>query len=244
MHQCKTAHKIYKNDVFFGYLLGSIHRHINPTDFDGLQKKLKVLIDSVDSVFIECALPHYTTLQYGTERAILANLEEFKAAQTLHFFESLLFQQAMLNSSVWFGLRIVRLPWFNYSFLNRAPRLLLMCSKITQLALRVYNTFYNAFTANSHSAAVQRFAVEQHAVLVKIIENYNQGNIQELNEFDAKGALLKPRNLNKLNLILHNISMGKKSLYVVGAGHLPGESGLVKLLEREGYSLEPLEMLL
>jgi uncharacterized protein YbaP (TraB family) len=29
------------------------------------------------------------------------------------------------------------------------------------------------------------------------------------------------------------------TMFVVGAGHLPGEQGLIKLLEQEGYKLEP-----
>jgi uncharacterized protein YbaP (TraB family) len=29
------------------------------------------------------------------------------------------------------------------------------------------------------------------------------------------------------------------AMFVVGAGHLPGDQGLIKLLEKEGYTLEP-----
>jgi uncharacterized protein YbaP (TraB family) len=35
--------------------------------------------------------------------------------------------------------------------------------------------------------------------------------------------------------------MSENSIFVaVGAGHLPGEDGLINLLKREGYRVEPL----
>ena len=53
-------------------------------------------------------------------------------------------------------------------------------------------------------------------------------------------VLLGNRNRNWVHQL--KIIMKKQSVLVaVGAGHLPGKDGLVELLRKQGYTLEPLK---
>ena len=51
-------------------------------------------------------------------------------------------------------------------------------------------------------------------------------------------TMLYGRNRNWVEQ-MKNIMPSAPAMFVVGAGHLPGEQGLIKLLENEGYTLEP-----
>lgn len=51
--------------------------------------------------------------------------------------------------------------------------------------------------------------------------------------------LLNDRNRNWVEKFVE-LSEKKTNLYAVGAGHLPGEAGVLKLLEQKGYKLRPL----
>ena len=59
----------------------------------------------------------------------------------------------------------------------------------------------------------------------------------------------KQRNINELiynrNAVwakkLQELMPAKSILVVVGAGHLPGEKGLIDLLQKAGYSVQPVK---
>lgn len=50
---------------------------------------------------------------------------------------------------------------------------------------------------------------------------------------DRRNALWLPRMIKKMS--------GQRPLFVFGAAHLPGEKGLISLLEAEGFRIEPIE---
>ena len=50
--------------------------------------------------------------------------------------------------------------------------------------------------------------------------------------------LLFKRNRNWVEQ-MKEIMPSASAMFVVGAGHLPGEQGVIRLLENEGYKLEP-----
>lgn len=239
MNNCKKAYKIYKDHELKGYLLGSLHAYISPLEFDALQKKLTAVIEQVDDIFTECQLPHHSVLQYGVERAVLSGVEMANKNNSLNYFESAIFQHAMLNSSVWLGTKIVPLPWLKYNLLIKNPVLWFRASKATHIFIKFYNIVYNLFTGNAHSFALQQFAQEQHKQLVTLMNTYKSGNACALSDEETERYLLINRNKNALHLIQKNIESGRTSLYVLGVSHLPGTTGIVSLLLNEGYSLEP-----
>lgn len=56
-------------------------------------------------------------------------------------------------------------------------------------------------------------------------------------EYDA---LVKTRNLNWLEEMKHLLTT-RSTLYVVGAGHLPGDAGMINLLRDAGYKVKPVK---
>jgi hypothetical protein len=102
--------------------------------------------------------------------------------------------------------------------------------------------------------------------LVEYIDRINSGDTSR-NELDEMFSAYKAQDLNKLEALLMSSDAGissfadimlynrnrnwvkklktlldKKPLVIaVGAGHLPGENGVINLLRREGYQLTPLE---
>lgn len=103
--------------------------------------------------------------------------------------------------------------------------------------------------------------------LLKMISAGEATNEGEKNEFDELMNAYKEQNLEKLavmlgssddmllqykDILLNNrnknwvaklnkIMPGKSLVIAVGAGHLPGENGVINLLRKEGYKVEPVE---
>jgi uncharacterized protein YbaP (TraB family) len=78
---------------------------------------------------------------------------------------------------------------------------------------------------------------------------YNEQDLQKLEELMIKSdvginnytdILLYKRNTNWVNK-LKGLLPGKTLLIAVGAGHLPGDKGVISLLRKAGYTLTPVE---
>jgi len=73
--------------------------------------------------------------------------------------------------------------------------------------------------------------------LEKIYEYMIQSTSEEEMTF-----LLNDRNLRWIPQIKQLLESGKSLFIAVGAGHLPGKNGLLKLLEREGYEIKSIQI--
>jgi uncharacterized protein YbaP (TraB family) len=73
---------------------------------------------------------------------------------------------------------------------------------------------------------------------VKLLESLLNNYEYEANEMDME-ALLKNRNLNWVKK-LPNLFNEKSQFVAVGAGHLLGEFGILNLLKKLGYQIEPI----
>jgi uncharacterized protein YbaP (TraB family) len=87
-------------------------------------------------------------------------------------------------------------------------------------------------------------------LLVKMQQVYHRQNVDSLYMLvnQDPGILSKKeddfllkRNLNWVPQIKQSIS-SKKCFIAVGAGHLGGPNGLIRLLQKEGYTLTPIEI--
>ena len=91
---------------------------------------------------------------------------------------------------------------------------------------------------------------EQKQVFKEMYEAYLKEDLNKLVEIgeeemeDLSSAEFEDKLLEKRNVIMAdrlNLFMKSKSIfYAVGALHLPGENGLIKLLENHGYTVEPI----
>ena len=72
----------------------------------------------------------------------------------------------------------------------------------------------------------------------RLDELAKQMNDPEFGMAEQQDVLLDRRNKNWVDQL--KLLMKEKSLFVgVGAGHLPGEQGLIQLLRKAGYTVEP-----
>jgi hypothetical protein len=85
--------------------------------------------------------------------------------------------------------------------------------------------------------------------LEMMMKAYREQDLEKLAEMLKSGEagiqhyedlLLNNRNRNWVKK-LKTILPGKKLVIAVGAGHLPGEQGLIRLLRKEGYTVTPVE---
>ena len=86
---------------------------------------------------------------------------------------------------------------------------------------------------------------EAEKAILDLTELYRKQDIQGLwglmledSEPEELEKLVYSRNRNWVKQMKH-ILPSASAMFVVGAGHLPGDQGLIKLLETEGYTLEP-----
>lgn len=79
----------------------------------------------------------------------------------------------------------------------------------------------------------------------KLANLYASGNIYKLYKItkksmgDMKGAMIYRRNEDMANYIHSNID--KAAFYAVGAGHLAGKKGIIKLLKNKNMKLKPIQ---
>lgn len=80
-------------------------------------------------------------------------------------------------------------------------------------------------------------------------ELYQAQNLEKLYKFTKKSmrdeelkVLLTDRNENWMPIINKHIQKGKSLFIAVGAGHLPGELGILNLLKEKGYTIKPIKI--
>lgn len=91
--------------------------------------------------------------------------------------------------------------------------------------------------------------IDDNKELNGMLEAYREQNLKKLEELMMKGEagvqeyaeiLLYKRNRNWIKK-LKDLLPGKSLLIAVGAGHLPGENGVINLLRKAGYTVTPVE---
>lgn len=237
MTSTKTQYTILHN-AHESTLIGSLHFQLSIDEYEQVKNNLQPQLLKADKVFIECPLPHYTNLKFGYERAVLEVLETNNQINKLHYFETNKFQQAMLASSVWIGTQIKSLPWLNYATLQKHPTLYLILSKATARLCWLFNIFYNIFSGNKHTLAVQQHNQETQKIVTEIYQQFKQGIAISLDKDSNEQYLMHDRNINMADIIQQSLSDNKQSVFIVGTAHLPNNNGIVHLLQEKGITLE------
>ena len=84
---------------------------------------------------------------------------------------------------------------------------------------------------------------DQFKEMVELYKSQNLNGLQQLINSDTEGlgdyedVLLNKRNKNWISK-MENMMQDKRVFFAVGAGHLAGEEGVIKLLQKEGYTLK------
>lgn len=102
--------------------------------------------------------------------------------------------------------------------------------------------------AESLVKSLDSLTKEGEQAIAKMLDAFQRQDLEELAKLTEgedsglegyENILLYNRNRNWVEKFIE-ISAGASNLYAVGAGHLPGETGVLKLLEKSGYKLRPL----
>jgi len=78
----------------------------------------------------------------------------------------------------------------------------------------------------------------------QLIKVYNEGNIEKIEQFVGKKWIEDSVMVKRNHVMAESIDsiLQKENLFAaVGAAHLPGEKGVIKLLEAKGYQLSPVK---
>jgi uncharacterized protein YbaP (TraB family) len=86
---------------------------------------------------------------------------------------------------------------------------------------------------------------KENKTMDELMQTYTEGNLTKLYELsqksdikgDAQKALITQRNHNMADRI--DVKIKNTSMFIaVGALHLPGEEGVIRLLEKKGYTVK------
>ena len=235
----KIFYTLHKNNELKGYLLGSLHMLLNPEDYEIKKEDLAPYFDKCKTFIFEVDTQRlYTQLPFGIER-VAYELLESKQDKSIVYLESLAFQRAMLGMRIFFGESIIQLPWHSYNLLKKYAKPIIFANKFCSFFARLYNTAYNMFFSQKHSLAVHEFQKEQQQISIKFFKEYQQEKFTELSHEDKVSLCIEERHDDWIEILRDNTDIQGPIFITVGVAHLPGEKGLIKLLEQEGYELTP-----
>ncbi|HEX7847998.1 MAG TPA: TraB/GumN family protein, partial [Chitinophagaceae bacterium] len=103
-----------------------------------------------------------------------------------------------------------------------------------QLVEYINNEGKGSETINETEAMLKAY-MDQDLIKLEAMINKSDIGISNFTEI-----LLNNRNRNWVKK-LKELMPGKTLLIAVGAGHLPGNQGVIELLKKEGYTVEPIE---
>jgi len=230
---------IYKNNELKGYILGSLHMLLNPEDYEAKKEDLAPYFDKCKTFIFEINTQRlYTQLPLGIER-VAYELLESKEDTSILYLEALAFQQAMLGMRIFFGESIIQLPWHSYNLLKNYAKPIIFANKACSFFAILYNTVYNLFSSQKHSLAVHKFQKEQQKISTRFFKEYQQEKFTELSHEDKISLCIEERHDDWIEILRDNTDIQGPVFITVGVAHLPGEKGLIKLLEKEGYELVP-----
>ncbi len=83
---------------------------------------------------------------------------------------------------------------------------------------------------------------ESRKLIEKMVRIYETENLSEMEAFDGISEIKSPTMLKrnvKMARRMDSLSAIRSTFFAVGAGHLPGDSGVVALLRKRGFTVEP-----
>lgn len=108
---------------------------------------------------------------------------------------------------------------------------------------------FDSIPDTEEAAIIMKMITEKDSRVLnrKMVAAYKQQDINKLYEYmlqapdwmQFKDALLDRRNSNWIPVITAQAKR-KPTFFACGAGHLPGEKGVIRLLQEQGYKVEPI----
>lgn len=266
-HPNTVLYKIKKEDSHPSYLFGTIH--LIPKDLFIIKSKVKKAFDNSDALVMELSLDELEdptkmfammgmiSMKDGVTLSTLLSPEDLKLVEdyctskgmpffmlnTLKpFFSAVLLSQAQNSDSE-------EMMGYELEFWQMAKEenkeILSLESTEEQMSIFDKIPYKDQAEYLVESVKNQNVTMDDMDELVQV---YLQENLTEMADLIYMGdpmvakysdLLLDQRNLNWISKI-ENITKDQSSFFAVGAGHLIGENGLLNLLEKQGYLIEPI----
>ena len=145
---------------------------------------------------------------------------------------------AFINRSIYLGESIVNLP-FSYEFMSKFPNFSYYACKVTQLYALIYNGIYNLLYQDAHT----KFVASKQATPEKMAKEYRAYKSGAVSDWLAGEERIMFCMKERDALYAETLaSQSENWLAVVGYLHFTGEHGLVSLLEKKGFTLEPVSI--
>jgi uncharacterized protein YbaP (TraB family) len=245
------------------YLFGTMHAMPNAQFFipkgvtESFQKCSKLILEvKMDDPAIQPSLLKAMIMKDSTIDQLLT-AEEFKKAD-LFFKDSLGFSLHLMNKMKPLFLSSLTIPKlagksfssFENTFMEMAKKYHIeiaglesvdeAMAQVDKISLSDQAKMIMDFV-NDFDKSKREFQELLHCYLEQDVNKLYQLMIKDDDEFKLFGnSLLKERNLLWLSRIENYVKEGC-CFIAVGGGHLGGDDGLLKLLERDGYSVKPIQ---
>lgn len=236
-NKTRVFYKVTKGEEVKGYIFGTIH--VGLTGYEAIKSLIKPYVDECTDFFFECNHDEeeWKKLPLGPDRAIFDLLGQRSDVSRFNFEEKS-FQELMVMDGFWWGSDLV-IPWWHDVGTLESYELVvkILIQKIIPKFIYIKNQYFS--DSAKRIEACKKFNNKDKEIGIVICQNYLQEIAVEPNNFTNKRFLLTDRNQEWIGLLRH-YSYDKPFFITCGASHLPGEKGMVSLLEEEGFTLEPI----
>ncbi len=250
------------NDELAGYLFGTIH--ISHPEIDSkLYTPLK-LLHSTHCLYLEINPGELdkTFFQGNNDETQIKDLRNFYSKQKYARLKKNLIKFCGINPDYFRNTNpVVLMSYIEASLSNASPEK----GMDMQLYLNAKNfgipvkglismeeEYQSMYQLNDQLEGSELYKLSRNLKSAKknikrLIKLYKEEDIHQLYRVSKKplGAMRKPllydRNFKILEKMKTELQAGEKILVAVGAGHLSGEFGLIRLLRKEGYKISPFQ---
>lgn len=221
-------YEIKKDGELKGYILGTMHNTVGHEKFIKISKELSALLHNVTTIYFEVELEKIVPT---AEKALLTLLEtdhphiKIKELETISFQKFLLDQTPIICRSEQY-----LTPWHTYETIKQESRIIkwghALLKGITNLTIH-----HDHLKSIMQHEAVSGF---------KLITEYLDESIKTYSDFHQQMLLFPERNHAWMEKILTEEEL---FCMAVGAGHLPGNHGMITLLEDNGFICTPINFI-
>ena len=262
-----TLWKIEKPNYKTSYLLGTMH--VSDPRVTNFPAEINSVINSADELIVEVSMDASAkeqvmrTMMLQPNDSLANYLEPEKLSQVLAYFNNQpMLKQQVLRMKPWAVMVFLSLPkefqglpmdtLIQKKFLNAGKPVGQLESVIEQLG--VFDQLAVKDQVSMLNETIQ-YLPKMDSLMARMYELYLQGDLDGLlalsNEYlqtadnkilhDLMFELIDIRNARMAERVASYLDKGNV-LISIGALHLPGESGLISLLEQSGYRLTPIPL--
>ncbi len=222
-------YQILKDDKICGYLFGTLHTGISDIHGQKRKEQLAPFLKDCKKIYFEVDVMFRQDSMEGVIGQLFQDRPEIK----YEFFETASFQRAFLSSLYWSGASLQLMPWHSYWLMQQFSESIEDLNEYWALCAQWKDQWVSKTESDE---AVNKNSEKILSEWVTIEQNYQEHDSVELfTDLENQYLFMKERNHSWMKILLNNQKSDDCYCIIVGAGHLPGDDGLVALFEKNGY---------